>query len=124
MEETAMTTRRNFVATSAGLAAGVAAGLPLRASAQGKPEISTVSMGFGIDPPFAPHIVAIQKGWLREAGFGDVKTQSFNSGNVAGEALVSGDIQLWTPGNLPPISMVHNGIPIVVVGTASVNWDV
>jgi ABC-type nitrate/sulfonate/bicarbonate transport system substrate-binding protein len=119
-----MTTRRKFVVKSAGLAASVMAGLPTRASAQGKPEIDTLSMGFGIDPPFAPHIVAIQKGWLRDAGFSDIKTQSFNAGNVAGEALVSGDIQLWTPGNLPPISMVHNGIPIVVVGTCSVNWDV
>jgi ABC-type nitrate/sulfonate/bicarbonate transport system substrate-binding protein len=120
-----MITRRHLVAGSSALAASVAAGTPLRAFAQGaKPEITTLSMGFGIDPPFAPHVVAIQKGWFKDAGFSDVKTQTFNSGNVAGEALVSGDIQLWTPGNLPPISMVHNGIPIVVVGTTSVNWDV
>ena len=120
-----MITRRHIVAGSAALAAGVAAGTPVRAFAQdSKPEISTLSMGFGIDPPFAPHVVAIKKGWFKEAGFIDVKTQTFNSGNLAGEALVSGDIQLWTPGNLPPISMVHNGIPVVVVGTTSVNWNV
>lgn len=120
-----MITRRHVVAGTGALAAGVAAGNPFRAFAQdGKPELSTLSMGFGIDPPFAPHIVAIQKGWFKEAGFTDVKTQTFNSGGLAGEALVAGDIQLWTPGNLPPISMVHNGIPVVVVGTASVNWNV
>ena len=120
-----MSTRRHFIATGATLAAGVIAALPRSLSAQaGKPESATLSLGFGIDPPFAPHIVAMQKGYFREAGFSDVKTRTFQSGNLAGEALVAGEIQLWTPGNLPPISMVHNGIPVVVVGTASVNWDV
>ncbi len=116
-----MSTRRHFIAGSAALAASIST----QAFAQGaKPETASLSLGFGIDPPFAPHIVAIQKGWFREAGFNDVKTRTFQSGNLAGEALVAGEIQLWTPGNLPPISMVHNGIPVVVVGTASVNWDV
>ncbi|MFN0159787.1 MAG: ABC transporter substrate-binding protein [Burkholderiales bacterium] len=120
-----MTTRRHFIAGSAAAAAGAAGGFSLPSLAQtGKPEVSVLSLGFGIDPPFAPHIVAMQKGWFREAGFGEVKTRTFQSGNLAGEALVAGEIQLWTPGNLPPISMVHNGIPVVVVGTASINWDV
>lgn len=120
-----MTTRRHFIAGSAAVAASVTAGIPQGALAQGaRPEISSLSLGFGIDPPFAPHIVAMQKGWFREAGFSDVKTRTFQSGNLAGEALVAGEIHLWTPGNLPPISMAHNGIPVVVVGTASVNWDV
>ena len=120
-----MTTRRNFIAGSAAVAASVTAGVPIRAlAAIGKPEVSTLSMGFGIDPPFAPHVAAIKNGWFRDAGFSAVKTETFNSGDLAGEALVSGDIQLWTPGNLPPISMVHNGIPVVIIGTASVNWDV
>ncbi len=120
-----MSTRRHFIATGATLAAGAISALSGTLSAQaGKPESATLSLGFGIDPPFAPHIVAMQKGYFREAGFADVKTRTFQSGNLAGEALVAGEIQLWTPGNLPPISMVHNGIPVVVVGTASVNWDV
>lgn len=120
-----MNTRGHFVAGGAMVAAGMTAGLALPAWAQApRPESSTLSMGFGIDPPFAPHVVAIQKGWFRDAGFTDVKTRTFQSGNLAGEALVAGEIQLWTPGNLPPISMAHNGIPIVVVGTASVNTDV
>lgn len=118
-----MNTRRRFIAAGTTLAAGAV--FPGTLSAQtGRPETASLSMGFGIDPPFAPHIVAMQKGWFREAGFSDVKTRTFQSGNLAGEALVAGEIQLWTPGNLPPISMVHNGIPVVVVGTASVNWDV
>lgn len=120
-----MTTRRDFIADSAAVAASVTAGIPLGAFAQGaKPEVSTLSMSIGFDPPTAPHVVAMQKGWFREAGFTEVKTRTFSSGNLAGEALVSGDIQLWTPGNLPPISMVHNGIPVVVIGTASVSWDI
>ena len=87
------------------------------------PELAKISLGFGIDPPFAPFIVAMQKGWFKDAGFSDVQTKSFTAGALAGEALMSGDIQLWTPGNLPPISMAHNGAPVVVVGTNCVNWN-
>lgn len=92
-----------------------------RAKAAGDPEVKKLVLGFGIDPPFAIHITAIEKGWFREAGFTDVTVKSFTSGNLAGEALVAGDIQLWTPGNLPAIALFHNGIPIVVLGTDSVN---
>ena len=36
---------------------------------------------------------------------------------------MGGDIHLWTPGNLPPISMAHNGAPVIVdAGTNCVNW--
>lgn len=59
----------------------------------------------------------MQKGWLREAGFTEVTTRSFTGGALAGEALLANEIQLWTPGNLPPISMAHTGIPVVVLGT-------
>ena len=113
-------TRRDILLTSAAAALAMPAGIR-PATAAGEPEIKKLVLGFGIDPPFAVHIVAIQKGWFRDAGFTDVVTKSFSSGNTAGEALVSGDIQLWTPGNLPPIALYHNGIPIVVLGTDSVN---
>jgi ABC-type nitrate/sulfonate/bicarbonate transport system substrate-binding protein len=82
-----------------------------------EPEIDVLRLGFGLDPVFAPHIVAIEKGWFEEAGFQSVETESFTAGALAGEALAAGEIQLWTPGNVPPISMRHNGMPIVVVGT-------
>lgn len=114
-----MLTRRVLLG---GTAAALA--LPAIVRAQGsKPEISSLVLGFGIDPPFAPHIVAMQKGWLKDAGFTDVKTQTFASGNLAGEALVGGQIHLWTPGNLPPIAMAANGIPITVLATNCVNWN-
>lgn len=87
------------------------------ALAQPRLEISRLALGFGLDPVFAPHIVAMQKGWLREAGFTEVTTRSFTGGALAGEALLVNEIQLWTPGNLPPISMAHTGIPVVVLGT-------
>lgn len=90
--------------------------------AAAQPEIKELALGFGIDPPFAPHIVAIRKGWFTEAGFTEVTTKSFTAGALAGEALVAGQIHLWTPGNLPPISMFHNGIPVVILGTNCVNW--
>jgi taurine transport system substrate-binding protein len=87
-----------------------------------QPEVRELALGFGIDPPFAPHIVGIQKGWFKEAGFTEVTTKTFTAGVLAGEALVAGQIQLWTPGQLPPISMFHNGIPVVLLGTNCVNW--
>jgi ABC-type nitrate/sulfonate/bicarbonate transport system substrate-binding protein len=90
--------------------------------ARAQPEVKELALGFGIDPPFAPHIVAIQKGWFKDAGFTEVTTKTFTAGVLAGEALVAGQIQLWTPGQLPPISMFHNGIPVVVLGTNCVNW--
>ena len=90
--------------------------------AAAQPEIKELALGFGIDPPFAPHIVAIRKGWFKDAGFTEVTTKSFTAGALAGEALVAGQIHLWTPGNLPPISMFHNGIPVVILGTNCVNW--
>ncbi len=92
-------------------------GYTVRALAQAKPEVTKLGLGFGLDPVFAPHMVAIQKGWFKDAGFTEVTTRTFSGGALAGEALVAGDIQLWTPGNLPPISMTHSGMPIVVLGT-------
>ena len=107
--------RRTFVTTMATMTA--AAALPSAALAQTKPETTKLALGFGLDLVFAPHMVAISKGWFKEAGFTDVTTKTFTGGAAAGEALVADEINLWTPGNLPPISMTHNGIPIVILGT-------
>jgi ABC-type nitrate/sulfonate/bicarbonate transport system substrate-binding protein len=107
--------RRQFITVTAAVAA--AAVLPRQALSQQKPETSKLALGFGLDPVFAPHIVAMHKGWLKDAGFTEVTTKSFTGGALAGEALIAGEIALWTPGNLPPISMAHTGIPIVVLGT-------
>ena len=106
--------RRDLVGVAGGLAWG---GLAGGAAAQGRLETSRLALGFGLDPVFAPHIVAMQKGWLREAGFTEVTTRSFTSGALAGEALLANEIQLWTPGNLPPVAMASTGIPVVVLGT-------
>ena len=83
----------------------------------GELEKTKIRLGFGLDPVFAPHIVAMEKGWLEEAGFTEIETATFTSGAAAGEALMAGEIDLWTPGNIPPISMRHNGTPVVIVGT-------
>jgi ABC-type nitrate/sulfonate/bicarbonate transport system substrate-binding protein len=108
-------------ATSVSAAGGL---LSMRAFAQAKPETARLAMGFGLDPVFAPHMVAMSKGWFRDAGFADVSTKTFSGGAVAGEALVANEIQLWTPGNLPPISMAHNSVPIVVLGSNAIAWAV
>ena len=106
--------RRQFL-SGIGASAGLA--LAPHAFAQGKPETGKLALAFGLDPVFAPHMVAMQKGWFGEAGFAEVTTRTFSGGALAGEALVAGEIALWTPGNLPPISMTHSGVPIVVLGT-------
>lgn len=107
--------RRMMLGATAGLGLAMIAARPVRA--QARPETPRLAMGFGLDPVFAPHIVAMRKGWLGDAGFTDVTTRSFTGGALAGEALIANEIQLWTPGNLPPISMANTGIPVVVLGT-------
>jgi ABC-type nitrate/sulfonate/bicarbonate transport system substrate-binding protein len=84
-------------------------------------ETNRLVMGTGIDLPFLVHVVAKEKGWFAEAGFTEVEFRQFSSGNLAGEALLADEIQLWTPGNLPPISMAHNGVPVVILGTNAVS---
>jgi ABC-type nitrate/sulfonate/bicarbonate transport system substrate-binding protein len=103
---------------AAGASAALAGGLRSQpALAQAKPEVTKLTIAFGLDPVFVPHMVAMQKGWFKDAGFTEVTTKSFTGGAAAGEALVAGEIALWTPGNLPPISMTHTGVPVVVLGT-------
>lgn len=84
-------------------------------------ETDTLSISIGPDLPFLVHIVAREKGWFEEAGFKTVEFKTFTSGNLAGEALLADEIQLWTPGNLPPVSMAHNGMPVVILGTNAVS---
>jgi ABC-type nitrate/sulfonate/bicarbonate transport system substrate-binding protein len=109
--------RRTFVKATLPLAAAMASPPGF---AQGAPETGKLVLGFGSDPVFAPHIVAMEKGWFREAGFNDVTVKTFAGGAIAGEALVAGEISLWTPGNLPPVSMAHSGVPIVVIGNNAI----
>lgn len=84
-------------------------------------ETDTLNISIGPDLPFLVHIVAKEKGFFAEAGFKNVEFKTFASGNLAGEALLADQIQLWTPGNLPPVSMAHNGVPVVVLGTNAVS---
>lgn len=108
--------------SSAALAIGVLwSGADIASAAE--PEIKEISLGFGLDLPYLPHVVAIEKGWFEEAGFTDVETRTFTAGVLAGEALVAGQIHLWSPGNLPPVSMFHNGIPIVILGPNAIAWE-
>jgi ABC-type nitrate/sulfonate/bicarbonate transport system substrate-binding protein len=110
--------RRMLMMLAAGLMSGLSVVGPSRAQA---PEVDKLSMSIGVDLPFLVHIVAKEKGWFQEAGFKTVEFKTFISGNLAGEALLADQIQLWTPGNLPPISMAHNGIPVVILGTNAVS---
>jgi ABC-type nitrate/sulfonate/bicarbonate transport system substrate-binding protein len=89
----------------------------------GGPETTEISIAMGPDPVFAPHIIAMENGYFEEAGFESVEPVEFEAGALAGEALAGGEIQLWTPGNLPPISFRHNSLPIVVLGTSSKSYN-
>jgi ABC-type nitrate/sulfonate/bicarbonate transport system substrate-binding protein len=115
--------RRQLLAAGAGALAGASVFPGLARAQAPRPESANLALGFGVDPPFSPHILGITQGWFKDAGFPDVKTRTFTAGALAGEALLAGEIQLWTPGNLPPISMASNGSPIVVLGTNCVNWN-
>ena len=112
--------RRTFIGRAGVAAALAGSGIPSAVLAQGAPETTKLAFGFGNDPVFAPHMVAIEKGWFREAGFTEITTKTFAGGAIAGEALVAGEIALWTPGNLPPVSMAHSGVPVVILGTNAI----
>jgi ABC-type nitrate/sulfonate/bicarbonate transport system substrate-binding protein len=88
--------------------------------APGKVEIKKLVLHFQPNDVFAPHSVAMEKGWFKEAGFEEVEYKSFTAGALAGEALLAGEIHVWNPGNLPVISMRHNGVPVVVAGVLTV----
>jgi ABC-type nitrate/sulfonate/bicarbonate transport system substrate-binding protein len=113
-----MMDRRTFVSSAGASMAGLTFSPVLHA--QARPEVSKLAFGFGADPVFAPHMVAMEKGWFREAGITEISTKTFAGGAIAGEALVAGEIALWTPGNLPPVSMAHSGVPIVILGTCAI----
>jgi ABC-type nitrate/sulfonate/bicarbonate transport system substrate-binding protein len=83
-------------------------------------EIKTLLLHYQPNPIFAAQSVAIKKGWFEEVGFERVETKSFTAGALAGEALIAGEIHVWVPGNMPVISMRHNGIPVVVAGMLNV----
>ena len=80
------------------------------------PELKDITVMTQTNPAFATMSVALEKGWFKEAGFNQVKVLNFTSGNEAGQALISGRLDVWLPGNLPVITMRNNGLPIVIAG--------
>jgi len=88
--------------------------------AEGELELTEITIQYQPNTLFAVQSVALEKGWFEEAGFTKVIIKNFTSGNLAGEALIAGDLSMWVPGNMPVISMRHNGVPIVVTGMLNV----
>ncbi len=84
-----------------------------------EPEVKNLKISFGVDLPFAPHVIAFEKGWFEEAGFESVEPKTFTAGALAGEALLAGEIHIWQPSNIPPTSMAHNALPVVLIGNGS-----
>lgn len=90
------------------------------AAERGELEKTELVLQIGPDPAFATQAVAIEKGWFEEAGFTDVSTETFAAGVEAGEAVARGDIDLWSPGNLPPITLRQSGAPIVILANNAI----
>jgi ABC-type nitrate/sulfonate/bicarbonate transport system substrate-binding protein len=88
--------------------------------AEGELELTEITIQYQPNTLFAVQSVALEKGWFEEAGFEKVNIKNFTSGNLAGEALIAGELSVWVPGNMPVISMRHNGVPIVVTGMLNV----
>jgi len=88
--------------------------------AEGELELTEITIQYQPNTLFAVQSVALEKGWFEEAGFTKVNIKNFTSGNLAGEALIAGELSVWVPGNMPVISMRHNGVPIVVTGMLNV----
>jgi ABC-type nitrate/sulfonate/bicarbonate transport system substrate-binding protein len=81
-------TRRAVLTAGTTLAAGLAA--PTFLHAEGL-ETTTLSLGFGIDLPFALHVVAINNGWFAEAGFTEVR----ESGRRGTDGRTDSDLDAW-----------------------------
>lgn len=125
--------RRTFVA-QAGAAAAFGAAMPTGAWAQAfttaaserssvvepVPESTRLALGSGDDPMFAPHMVAIEKKFLRDAGFIQIVTRTFSDDALAGEAMAAGGLSLWTVGTSAAVLMAHSSVPVVVLGTNAV----
>lgn len=114
--------RPNTALTKTIAVASVAASLVLSSlgvTMAADPEVKNLKISFGIDLPFAPHVIAMEKGWFKEAGFESVEPKTFTAGALAGEALLAGEIQIWQPSNIPPTSMAHNAIPVVMIANGS-----
>ncbi len=71
------------------------------------------------DPALAPIVVAMKKGWFKEAGIETVETKMFTAGVEAGQALVAGSIDVWQPASVPAISLINRGAPVRIVGQGS-----
>jgi len=89
-------------------------------AAEGELELTKITIQYQPNALFAVQSVVLKKGWFQEAGFENVEIKNFASGNLAGEALIAGELSIWVPGNMPVISMRHNGVPIVVTGMLNV----
>jgi ABC-type nitrate/sulfonate/bicarbonate transport system substrate-binding protein len=114
--------RRTFIGQAAVAAASVAAFSPAaRSQPSGAvPESTRLVLGFGEDLSFVPHRVALEKRWFRDAGFIEIVTRTFSDEALARDAFAAGELSIWTATNLPPVTMVHGGVPIVVLGTNAI----
>ena len=73
------------------MAAGLALALTAAPALAQDIETNELAIGLGVDLPFLVHVVAYEKGWFADAGFTEVSFETFQSGNLAGEALLRRD---------------------------------
>ena len=98
-------------------AAAAAISAPDPARAQAKPEMTKLALGFGLDPVFAPHMVAMQKGWFREAGFTEVSDEDVHGRRARRRGADRRRDPAVDAGQPAADLDVANGVPVVVLGT-------
>lgn len=108
--------RRRFLAQVGGVVAAATLGAAGGARAQGKAvESKTIKVGIGPDFGTSGHaVIALEKGYFKEAGFDGVEMKVFPAGLVQLEALAAGGIDIALPTQTPVLSLSSAGVPIVI----------
>lgn len=107
--------RRRLLLGVGGVAAAAVFGAGV-AGAQGKAiESRNIRVGIGPDFGTSGHaVIALEKGFFKEAGFEKVEMKIFAAGLVQLEALAAGGIDIALPTQTPVFSLRSAGVPVVV----------
>lgn len=104
---------KSRLALAAALAAGLMAAAAAPAFSQAKPKIVIAT---GIDPSFAHYVVAVKKGFFDKQGI-DAELRSFDDGNVALDALLTGAADIGGTSELGGIVRIARGGKLYVTAS-------
>lgn len=99
------------------LAALVVAGLGFVAPAWSQsPKPKSIVVGTGIDSTFAPFVIAVKKGFFEKQGI-KAELKTFNDGNFALDALLTGDSDIGATSELGGLARISKGGKLYVVAS-------